>query len=188
MAAFLDPDLARRAAAGDPVALHGIWHASRRWLCAVLLAHMPRGADVEDLLQEVALKFVREVRRLQEPSALASWLRAVAVNTAISHARRQRREGARREAPDVVDPATLPRAAWTPADRVRELVEHQPVDYREPLLLHGLHGLSLREIAEALQVPPATVGTRLCRARAMLRQALAGEQQRELTFSEEQRT
>jgi RNA polymerase sigma-70 factor (ECF subfamily) len=187
MAAFLDPQLARRAIAGDPAAMHVIWHGSRRWLCGVLLAHAPQGRDVEDLLQEVALKFVREVHRLQDPSALAAWLRAVAVNTARSHARRRRPERGHDAAVDVVDPASVPRPAWTPADRVRELVERMPVDFREVLLLHGIHGLTLREIAAALQVPLATVGTRLCRARHMLRLAFDDERQHEATACKEHR-
>jgi RNA polymerase sigma-70 factor (ECF subfamily) len=188
MAAFLDPELAQRAIARDPAALQVIWHGSRRWLCGVLLAHAGCGSDLEDLLQEVALKFVREVHRLQDPAALAGWLRAVAVNTARSHARGRRREGPRGEAADVVDPATLPRPAWTPADRVRELVERMPVDYREALLLHGVHGLTLREIASALRVPVATVGTRLCRARRMLRLAFDREREHELAAGKEHRT
>jgi RNA polymerase sigma-70 factor (ECF subfamily) len=175
MAAFLDPDLAQRATAGDTAALQQVWHGSRRWLAGVLLAHAGQGSEVEDLLQEVALKFVREVHRLQEPAALAGWLRAVAVNTARDHVRRRRREGTSSEAVDVVDPASEPRPAWTPADRARELVERMPLEYREALLLHGVHGLTLREIAAAMQMPIATVGTRLCRARAMLREALASE-------------
>jgi len=188
MAAFLDLELAQRAIAGDAAALQVVWHGSRRWLCGVLLAHAGPGSEVEDLLQEVALKFVREVHRLQDPSALAAWLRAVARNTARSHLRRRRRERPRSDSADVVDPASMPRPAWTPADRVRELVERMPVEYREALLLHSIHGLSHREIAAALQVPVTTVGTRLCRARAMLRCALDHERLHELSGCKEQRT
>ena len=46
-----------------------------------------------------------------------------------------------------------------------------PEAYREPLLLRAVKGLRSKQIAELLEIPPATVDTRIARARRMLRQA-----------------
>ena len=58
---------------------------------------------------------------------------------------------------------------------MRDAVLKLPEIYREPLLLQVLGGLSGNEIAEILDVPRATVNTRLFRAREQLRRVLEGE-------------
>ena len=61
------------------------------------------------------------------------------------------------------------------AKRVLELAMRLHPDYREPLLLRSLHGMSQRMIASTLGVPGTTVETRLARARKMLREEMAFE-------------
>ncbi len=58
--------------------------------------------------------------------------------------------------------------------RAEDLVQVRlAADYREPLLMHVLGGLSCREIAQAMNLSENTVMTRLFRARQKLRAALA---------------
>lgn len=174
------PDPVARAAAGDREALSSLWREHRRWVAAVLLAHLPPGADLEDLLQEVAMAMVKHIQELREPDKIRPWLRSVAVNTAATAARREdvRRRVVRPLAEG--EPAAAPagdhreeRAAE--ARRVLELARQLPADYREPLLLRCVHGLSQRAIAEAMGVPETTVETRLARARRLLREAVERE-------------
>jgi RNA polymerase sigma-70 factor (ECF subfamily) len=58
------------------------------------------------------------------------------------------------------------------AETVRRGIEGLPVDFREPLVLREIEGLSYREIASVLEIPLGTVMSRLARARDYLRQAL----------------
>jgi RNA polymerase sigma-70 factor (ECF subfamily) len=51
-----------------------------------------------------------------------------------------------------------------------------PPKYRAPIHLHYYEGYSIREIAELLGCPAATVGTRLARARRLLHTALTEEE------------
>jgi RNA polymerase sigma-70 factor (ECF subfamily) len=53
-----------------------------------------------------------------------------------------------------------------------ELSRNLPDEYREPLLLRAVRGLSYRQIADILSVPITTVETRLVRARRMLREQI----------------
>lgn len=55
------------------------WMTHRRWLAAVLLAHMPREADLEDLLQEVALVVKRSLARQDIENMRLSSLQHVAL-------------------------------------------------------------------------------------------------------------
>ncbi|MFQ5749137.1 MAG: RNA polymerase sigma factor [Planctomycetota bacterium] len=178
------PSTARRAVAGDREAVAALWREHRRFVAVVLLAHKPPGADLEDLLQEVALAFVQQIHRLREPSKVRSWLRVIAVHTARTAARRERTRrpfhlplGVEGQIPDPRGPgggtdAGDPRAE---ARRALALVRGLPLDYREPLLLRCLHGLTQKQIAEALGLTVHGVETRLARARRVLRERLRGK-------------
>ena len=49
-----NPEVIASAITGDRDALRAVWAEHRRWVAAILLAHKPRQADLEDLLQTVA--------------------------------------------------------------------------------------------------------------------------------------
>ncbi len=154
-----------------------IWRTHRRWLSAVLLAHRPRGADLDDLLQEVALIVTRRLGDLREPERLMPWLRAIAVNVARGAARRAAAAPAQSTAPEELDGLA---AAASDLERLELQEEARHVlclalalapEYREPLFLRCLDGMSQRDIAEALGLPETTVETRIARARKALREA-----------------
>lgn len=178
-------DVAGRAARGDVVALQDAWRQHRAWVAAVLLAHMPRDAELDDLLQEVALQMLRKIGELRDPGLLRPWLRTIAVNAAITAGRRRKvRLRLVRPAPEDFDAAatgtdgTAARVmAADDAARAMELARALPSDYAEPLLMRCVHGMTYQQIAEALGVPVTTVETRLARARRMLRESVgAGAQ------------
>jgi RNA polymerase sigma-70 factor (ECF subfamily) len=50
-------------------------------------------------------------------------------------------------------------------DEIWGIVLQLPMQYREVLLLHAQHGLSMEEIAEALGIPEGTVKSRIHRGR-----------------------
>jgi len=170
----------RRAIRGETEALDVLWRFHRKWVASVVLAHGPHGAELEDLLQEVALTLVTKIHTLEEARAFRPWLRTVAVNVARMAARRAR--GAveavdLERSPDVedrrVEREQMRREARAEVDRVLKALEELPVLYREALLLKSFAGQSQRAIAECLGVPESTVETRLARARRLLREKLA---------------
>lgn len=184
----------RRALAGDRAALDSIWRTHRRWLAAILLVHRPRGADLEDLLQEVAVTLVEKIGELRDPEALRPWLRAIAINVARAWARREKVRASGNgesaiDAADVPDPAVMRAVISEEARSDLELVMGElrslPEDYAEPLMLRSVSGFSQRRIAELLGVPVTTVETRLARARRMLRERLSRKRAGTLPASDE---
>jgi RNA polymerase sigma-70 factor (ECF subfamily) len=165
--------------AGDRFALDGLWRAHRRFAAAVLLAHQPRTADLEDLLQDVAMKFVAQMHTLKAPGSFRPWLRTVARNVAMSHGRRRKVRGPHAPLPeaDPVDPAhDQAQLAGSIRDQLADMlriVHGLHVDYREPLLMRSVQGMSQKAIAEALDLPVTTIETRLARARRLLRRELS---------------
>ncbi len=175
-------ELARRAIGGDSDAVRDFWRLSRRWVAAVLLAHMPRDCELEDLLQDVALTLVNRISDVRDPAATRGWLRMVAVNTAKTAARKRRPTLRLVPAPEDV-PSDVPDLAGAgeaddpalreEAKRALEAARELPGDYSEPLLLRCVHGMTYQQISEALGLPVTTIETRLARARRMLRENLS---------------
>lgn len=178
---------------GEADALRLVWQANRRWIAAVLLAHKPREADLEDLLQEVAVAYVRMIRKLRDEATLRPWLRTIAINTARAAGRdaTRRRRGmswTRGSAMAGAPTSDRPDSEWliTPAGadeevtrreeagRLADLASRLPDGYREPLLLKAVRGLSYREIGRILGLPETTVETRIARGRRMLRELAEG--------------
>jgi RNA polymerase sigma-70 factor (ECF subfamily) len=165
------------AIGGDADALRRLWDQNRRWVAAVILAHKPRWADLDDLLQEVALSLVRKVGEVRDPGAVKPWLRTVAMNAAHAAAR----SGKRRAKDLSLDGETEQPFVGRPSGgeqsgdreegrRLMELAEQLPDGYREPLLLKAVQGLSYREIGEILDLPETTIETRIARGRRQLRE------------------
>jgi RNA polymerase sigma-70 factor (ECF subfamily) len=61
------------------------------------------------------------------------------------------------------------------ADRrqINEAIARLPIGYREVLMLRELEDLSYNDIARIAEIPVGTVMSRLARARALMRAALA---------------
>lgn len=143
-------------------------------------------ADAQDLAQEVFLKVFRFLPTFGGGAAFATWLHRLTLNVAYDWLR-----GRRRALPQVpLDIPSGPKAGSAAAsstdttvaaalshersEGVRQALQSLPPDYREVLVLRHLHQLGYQEIAERIRAPVRTVETRLYRARALLRTALAG--------------
>ncbi|MEC9373583.1 MAG: sigma-70 family RNA polymerase sigma factor [Planctomycetota bacterium] len=180
--------LAERAIGGDPEAMRELWRDCRGWVAAVLLAHMPRGAEVEDLLQDVAMTMVRKISTIRDPGLVKPWLRSVAANAARTAGRR-RKAGLRlvssvEDSPEVSLAEAADRlAAREEAERALEAARELPEEYREPLLMRCVQGMTYQQIAEAMELPVTTIETRLARARRMLREQLEGDEERAGRFA-----
>ncbi|MFA6045725.1 MAG: sigma-70 family RNA polymerase sigma factor [Phycisphaerales bacterium] len=167
------------AIGGDAASIDKLWRRHRRWVAAILLAHKPRWADLDDLLQEVAVAVVRKISDVRDPRAVRPWLRTVAVNVAAASAR----SGARRAKDIQSDEAITPAISPVNAEREREIAEGRkllalaaelPEGYREPLLLKAVHNLSYREIGQIMSLPETTIETRIARGRRQLRELAVG--------------
>ncbi|MFI4917458.1 MAG: RNA polymerase sigma factor [Phycisphaerales bacterium JB060] len=182
----VDPALVERATDGNAQAVQQLWQSHRRWVAAIVLAHMPREADLDDLLQDIAATFVRSVRELRTPGALRPWLRTVAINAARAEGRKKTRRRNALDSQAATDPGTFQRdelpdlTASTPddADEARwllDLIAQMPESYREPLVLRCVRGMNYKAISELTGLPETTIETRIARGRRMLRERVAIE-------------
>jgi len=164
-------DLIHRAQRGEESAQREIIISYQRRIAGFIYAMTGRSDSVEDIAQQVFIKMIRALGRLQAPSQFEPWLFRLARNTCIDHLRRQK---LRRiflpfgpehenvpEPPGAVDTEEL--------DALRHALDHlRPQD--RALLALVQEGRSHAEIASTLKTSIAAVKARLHRAREQLRE------------------
>ena len=177
-AAELDGATLRRAQAGDRAATQALVERYQGPVFALIgrLVGAGRAAQVEDLAQDTFLAVFRTLSGFDPrgPARLSTWILAIATRRAIDELRRPWLVGG-----DDAARVASPRRGDDGARRaeiaaaVERAVGALAPDYRATFLLHEYHGLGYGEIAVALGVDLGTVKSRMSRARAALRAALA---------------
>ena len=130
-------------------------------------------ALADDAAQEAIEKAFASLHRFDETRPFGPWLKRIAVNRAIDHLRRNRRQELLNEE-TTYDAWAVGEAAeddlrhWAVADAVAALGSAK----RIVIVLHYWLDLPLDEIAGVLGLPVGTVASRLGRAKAELRAVL----------------
>ncbi|HET9954793.1 MAG TPA: sigma-70 family RNA polymerase sigma factor [Polyangiaceae bacterium] len=164
-----DAELVQAVLQGNSEAAGLVWDRYSPLVRSVLRGNLGLDADVEDLLQEVFMVFLRSASELRSQSALRSFLVAVAVRLVLVELRRRRVRRWITLSPD----GELPEAAARPEDvegaaalrglyRLLERMPHRP---RVAFVLRHVEGLELNEVARALNVSASTVKREIGRAR-----------------------
>lgn len=181
-----DAELVRRIAARDEAALETLMRRHNAALYRVARAILRVDADAEDALQEAYIAAYLHIGSFRGDSQVRTWLTRIVVNEALARRRRRTRDervvpfgtaGApEADAAQQADPAETPEHEAIRAD-LRRLLERKidalPEAFRTVFMLREVGDLSAEETAACLAIPPATVRTRLFRARGLLREALA---------------
>ncbi|PID35641.1 MAG: RNA polymerase subunit sigma-70 [Rhodobacterales bacterium] len=149
-------------------------------LCAPgLYAHARRLCDdaetARDIVQDAWVEIARSLGRLRDDRAfLAFALQIVTRMAARDLRKRQKRRLA--DAGFTAEQEAAPPDAQETALDLDAAIAALPRDQRITLALFHLEGLSVAEVARALDIPPGTVKTRLMKARSRLRKFLEGDQ------------
>lgn len=127
----------------------------------------------EDLAQETFVRALKARGRLAQVENHRAWLYRIATNLALNTLQRRRRfawlpwravDDRRASKPDLAE-------ALSQRTAVEAALAALPPELRAPLLLYAHHGVSVAEVAEALNLSQGAVKTRLYRARIRFRQA-----------------
>ena len=128
-------------------------------------------ADADDVTQNVLLSLYRTDYQFESDEHVRSWLMKVTVNECRKVWRRPFRSH------ENIDDYAETLAFEDPSYRdLFEAIMQLDRDKRTVIVLYFIEGYSIKEIAEILDVPAATIGTRLARARAKLAQYLKEEE------------
>jgi RNA polymerase sigma-70 factor (ECF subfamily) len=165
-----DDGLVRAAAAGDRTAFGELYVRYARLVHGILLARVPP-AEADDLVQDVFLSAMRQLRGLRTVTAFRGWLAAIARNRAMDYFRQARAQEPFEEG---MKYRTGARDTGLDALEVLDLIRHLPEAYREPMILRLVEGMTGPEIAHQTGLTPDSVRVNLCRGMKMLRGLLEG--------------
>jgi RNA polymerase sigma-70 factor (ECF subfamily) len=174
-----EPETVARAAAGDGAAFRTIVDLWRARVVAFGYRMTGNAAEAEDLGQEVFLHLYTVLRRYDPARPFAPWMRRVMTNVVLNRLRARPGRTTSLDDEDMV-PRADPRspdpvgsaASAEAAAVVRARMALLPPGWRAVVALRYTEGLTVAEVAEALDLPENTVKTRLFRAREALRGAL----------------
>lgn len=158
-----------------------------RRLYRVARAVVRDDAEAEDIVQEAQMRAFEHLHSFRGESSYSTWITRIALNAALGRVRRRRPTVGLEsvetrpdvEARVIIFPGSVipnPEQAMARL-QVRELLEEAVEDLPEPFrvvfILRDVEDLSIEETAGHLGLKPATVKTRLHRARKLMREGLA---------------
>jgi len=170
--------LLARARQGDLPAFEEIVGRYQRRVYGVALRIVRSHAVADDVAQEAFLKAWRALDRFELGRPFGPWVCRIAANLAVNHVR----SPVAREDPlpeghgetKAVGEDPLGAVLDTEAQQLlHEALEELPPDQRAVFVLRAVEEMSYSEIAEALDLSPGTVMSRLFRAREKLAKSLA---------------
>lgn len=161
------------AQAGDRQALGELLRLAQEPLHRYLYRLVADRHLADDVLQDVFVLVWRKLPWLRDPALFRPWLYRIASREAFRRLRRERLWAVHATDADL---AALAQPVEPPEPAVLATLPDQVASLspasRAVLLLHYAQGLTLDEIAAALEVPPGTVKSRLAYGLAALRQRL----------------
>jgi RNA polymerase sigma-70 factor, ECF subfamily len=174
-----DEILVEKIAAGSKPAMHALFARHRTYVYRWLLRFVSNETLAEDLLSEVFLDVWRQAGRFRYRSSVSTWLMSIARHKALS-ARRRRTDGAElneKVEATIADPANDPEVALQEKDLgelVHQALMRLSIEHREVIDLVYYHEKSVDEVAHILDIPSATVKTRMFYARKKLTELVKG--------------
>lgn len=182
-------ELVSRAAAGDGAAFEVLMRRYNQFLFRIARSILKNDAEAEDAVQEAYLRAWRALGSYRAESRLSTWLVRIVTNEALGRLRRATAQIIPLEAAMIASDPGIQAALTESPDRgpeqsalrtqVREIMEMRidllPEVYRTVFVLRAVEEMSVEDVAQALEIPQATVRTRFFRARGLLRESLANE-------------
>jgi RNA polymerase sigma-70 factor, ECF subfamily len=173
----------------DPISNELSKLKSRERLVCLALSILHDRTEAEDAAHDAVVQALRGSESFRSDSLVSTWLHRVAVNAALMRVRRRRRASERiaandqsnqEEGPDIIstfsDPHPTPEAWLEEQDersRLHAAVAELPEPYREVLQLCVFEELALSDVAQSMGITNQALRTRICRAKAQLREKLA---------------
>ena len=169
----MDRDLVLRAQAGDQGAFSMLAETIVDGLVAVARGVLGDAHLAEDATQQALLSIWRELPKLREPDTFGAWSYRVLVNSCYSEARRAKRWRTSGVSDMSREPSTHGGYAEVhDRDEIERVFEGLSMDHRAAVVMHHYLGMTLPQVALALDIPEGTVRSRLYHAMRKLREAM----------------
>ncbi|PWJ90668.1 MAG: sigma-70 family RNA polymerase sigma factor [Mesorhizobium sp.] len=171
-----DRALVDRVAKGDRAAVRLLFMRHHARVYRFVARQTGSEMMADDIANEVFLELWRQAPGFEGRSEVSTWLLGIARFKALSLLRKKKEDWIDDEAAAAVpDGADTPEVVTMKEDKaaaLRRFVDALPEEHRVVIDLAYYHGQSVSEIGEVLDIPVATVKTRMFYARKKLGEAL----------------
>ncbi len=173
MDVFSEEKLVAGCRRGDKRAYAALVGLYARDVFAVSFGVVGNVHDAEDIAQEALLKGLVQIAGLRKGERFGPWIRRIARNLAIDFVRR------RKVGMQAAAQLQLQQRAESTEDYyvLEKAIGRLDETYRETILLYYFDGRRTEDVAEKLDISPATVLSRLSRARRQLREIIENQQE-----------
>lgn len=159
---------------GTPPSAPFLSHLEALTARATILTRCPSERD--DLIQDTLERGLRHAADLGDHANLRAWLLRTMFNLFVDRTRRRRKVVPLGEdtATELTSPAPYQPVAWEMLSErdVRTAMQRLSKEHQEALRLTVFENCTYQQVAEALDVPLATIGSRVFRARRQVRRLL----------------
>ena len=177
---------------GDQGAFAELYRYSYRQVYLTIKCMIKSDEDtVMDLLQDTYIKSLENLLNLKEPSKYSAWVKAIARNVTLDYLKKKKpvlfsvdsdeKNNPIEEAEDQ-DKSNQPEAVMDDAEITRifkEILDSLPDRQRTTVTMFYYLEMSIKEIAQALGIPEATVKTRLHNGRVSIKNKIEQVEKRE---------
>ena len=165
-----DEELLSAHVGGDPDAFGELFrrHRDRMWGVALRTTNDPELAA--DAVQEAFVSAFRRADTFGGRAAVTTWLHRIVVNACLDRLRRVKPTSDIADH-EPVEPRDYHRSVEVRLD-VREALEKIPEGQKMALILVDMHGMSVAEAAQVLEVAEGTIKSRCARGRAAMAELL----------------
>jgi RNA polymerase sigma-70 factor (ECF subfamily) len=167
-----DDDLIRASQRGDIASLEILLDRHHDRIRAVCAKVVGRGADADDAAQMALIAIVKNLDSFDGRARFTTWSYRIATNAAIDELRRRNRRPTtsiddNEQHLEIAAIGDLENATTAKLE-IDDALDQLSEEFRVPVILRDLCGLDYGEIAEALDLAPGTVRSRIARGRGKL--------------------
>ena len=169
-----DETLLEAVASGERGALKDLYERHAAWLTLRLSRRCADPGLVEEVVQDTFVAVWKGARRYRGQGEVPAWIWGIGIRRLIDRLRRKPAGVLRRGSFDVAEPSAEEQVLLgVQYGDLGSALDQLSPELRSVMQATVLDGLTTREASQLLGIPQGTVKTRLMRARAELREALA---------------
>ena len=178
-----DVALLEKARRGDRLAFKALVVRNQQSVRTTVFAMLGDTAEVDDVAQEVFIRFFKSFRNFRGEAKLSTYLTRIAINLSLNELKKRQRKSARvvslfkknvqgeENVLEVPDNSMSPTRFDTEEAISRALQRLSP-EFRVIVVLRLVEGYSVAETANVLGLPTGTIASRLARAQKKLRKIM----------------
>ncbi|GGA67782.1 sigma-70 family RNA polymerase sigma factor [Ornithinibacillus halotolerans] len=164
-------DLVKKAQKGSDQAFLTLFQRYEEDIYRIAFIYVKNQNDALDVVQETAYRSFKTIKKLKQPNYFKTWLIRIAINCSLDLLKKQRKlihlpkEYEDQLTEELNDDIELDLS-------LQDLMEYLHPDEKSIIILRFYEDLTMKEIAETLEMPLGTVKTILYRALAKLRKKM----------------